>query len=996
MTRQFRKSQNPQALAATGKGLAPDIRPQPACLGSADWQSAVSPVGNRQPCSREGQFADYQSAIRPTASRRYGRTPAVPALLVISLLAWFLAAPADATLLWDGNATNGLGVFKILNIEGTNGSSVTAVNDPLYGKVWQFYKALDDHRCEEHGASGVNPAIGQTYYIGWRTKLVMPALASLNAIFQWKAYGTPMLQNYPITLAPGNGVLSLNQYNPSTAGGHTLLWSTPVVTNAWVSHVLAISVSDQDYGGYIEYWYNGAQQTFTTGTNRFYCRTFDGTYVDPKWGVYGGDTYTVYDYVSGLKIGTTYADVVDTLYAVSGSPASQITGLTGTNISYTLNVVTNPGFSGTISLSFAGLPANTAYTLSPASFTAPGTAALSVTTSNTTPPGVYTLLVRAINGGRTNYTTVEMKVAKAPATCVWNGPGAGSNNWSAPGNWSPAGPPTAIDTVELFNPGGAGASNVNNVVDAGFGGAVSVLQYGNTNNNHTTFIAAGQTLSVGGGMIVGTETDNGSSQTVFATLTGAGGTLELDHPGADWVVRQGSASGGSQRATLEMSGLGVVNAAVSRLLVGAAGPVVRATGTVYLGKTNTLYTYGARPQISVGDNHSNGGSTDYLYLGQTNAIFADSITVGGEKATGAMLFNSRFSKPAAWFRAADGQSRVTLWTIGDDSAQGTSSSGSNGTNDFSLGTVDALVETMSVGVSQTSTGANGSGVLAFSSGTIDVNTLNIGVQSQSDATSAGIGRVNVNGTNALLVVNSTLTLGQTAGGAGTTNSYGALIINGGAVQANRINAGAGSGSNSIAVNQGTLTVTNAIGAPAAGITTVSLTNATLQFCVANNQVNFTATNLTTGAGTDTINILTLPAISAYPARFTLIQYVGSTRGAGYNFVLGALPAGTTVYSGYLSNNAAASSVDLLVTNAFTNVPQPVIVSFALAGPNFACSGTNGLAGQPYYVLAATNLAAPSAAWTQLATNYFDASGNFAFTNALDPNAAQRFYRLQVP
>src|SRR5271157_1468677 len=101
----------------------------------------------------------------------------------------FLAGTTRATLLWDGNATNGLSVFKILNIEGTNGSSVTAVSDPIYGAVWRFYKALNDHRCEEHGAAGINPAIGQTYYIGWRTKLVLPTQADLNAIFQWKAYG---------------------------------------------------------------------------------------------------------------------------------------------------------------------------------------------------------------------------------------------------------------------------------------------------------------------------------------------------------------------------------------------------------------------------------------------------------------------------------------------------------------------------------------------------------------------------------------------------------------------------------------------------------------------------------------------------------------------------------------------------------------------------------------------------------------------------------------
>jgi len=84
-----------------------------------------------------------------------------------------LPATVRGTLLWDGNATSGTGVFKILNLEGTNGSSVTPVSDPIYGSVWRFYKALNDHRCEEHGAAGINPAIGQTYYIGWRTKVVM-------------------------------------------------------------------------------------------------------------------------------------------------------------------------------------------------------------------------------------------------------------------------------------------------------------------------------------------------------------------------------------------------------------------------------------------------------------------------------------------------------------------------------------------------------------------------------------------------------------------------------------------------------------------------------------------------------------------------------------------------------------------------------------------------------------------------------------------------------
>jgi hypothetical protein len=914
-----------------------------------------------------------------------------------------LTAAAHATLLWDGNATNGYSVFKLLNLEdenkvsqnnpSTNGSSVTVATDPIYGKVWCFYKAMDDLRCEAHGANGINPTIGQTYYIGWRSKLVMPTAAKMNAIFQWKAYGSPMLQNFPITIAPGSGNLNLNEYNPSDAGGNTFLWYTPMVTNVWNQHVLCITVSDQNFGGSIQYWYNGVQQTFLTGSNIFYCRTFDGSYVDPKWGAYGGNIYNIYDYVSGLKIGTAYADVVDTLYAISATPALQYTGLNGTNINYTISLATNTGFNGTVNLAVSGLPANTAYSLSKSSFTGAGTATLSVTTSNTTPAGDYTLLLSAIDGKQTNYYTVEMQVSKPPGTYVWSGPGAGANNWSANTNWSPAGPPGSADIVEFFNPGAISAvSNVDDMVDSGFAGAVGAIQYGNTNNNHTTLIAAGQTLNTGG-LTVGTETDNGTGQAVFTTVTGSGGTLAIDGT-SDLIVRQGTpGSGGSQRATLEMSGLGTFNATVGRVLVGVVGTVPRATGTLYLAKTNTIIASGAYPQINVGDNSGNGGGQDFLYLGQNNTILVDSITIGREKANGLLAFNSRFTNSTAVFLNSDGISPVSTWNIADTSAQSASSSSSAGTCDFSLGNVNALVNTMSVGVGQTSTGAGGTGTLTFSSGTINVNALRVGVQAASGATSGGVGHVNVNSTNALLVVNSVLTLGATSGGTGTANSYGTLNINGGTVQANAIAAGAGSVLNSIAVQNGTLAVTNTVGTSTLGIPTVTLTNATLQFFVANGKVNLTATNLGAGGASNLINIAGLPAIGSRPAQFQLISYAGSIGGAGYNFVLGLLPSGATNYVGYLSNNVANNSVDLVAVQPPGNGPQFGAVNST--GANLVFSGTSGVANWPYFVLTSTNLTLPANQWQCIGTNAFDSSGNFIFTNSVKNNTAPLFFRLQL-
>jgi len=919
--------------------------------------------------------------------------------LAVAALLW--SHSARATLLWDGNATNGTSVFKLLNLEdengisqgnpSPNGSFIVATNDPIFGAVWLFYKAANDLRCEAHGANGVNPAIGQTYSIGWRSKLVLPVSADMNAIFQWKAYGEPQLQDFPITIAPGGGNLNLNQFNPSDAGGQTFLWSTPLITNVWNQHVLCISVSDQDYGGSIQYWFNGVQQTFQTGANIFDCRTFDGTSVDPKWGAYGDDTDPVFDYVTDLKIGTTYDDVVESLFALTASPSFQYTGLNGTNITYTVNLTTNLGFTGSIQLSVSGLPANTASSLAPASFSGQGTATLSVTTSNTTPQGLYTLVFTGINNGQTNYYTVAMDVAKPPATYVWNGPGAGSNDWSAAGNWSPAGPPTPVDSVEFFNTGAvSGVSNVNNYVDSAFVGTVASMQYGNTNNNHTTSIAPGKTLNVGS-LTVGTETDNGAGQTIDTTITGAGGTLAVNSS-SDLVVRQGSASSGSHNATLQLAGLGNFDAMLGRVLVGVAGPVSRATGALYLARTNIIITGGAFPQVCVGDNHSDSGGANYLYLGQTNSFFINSMTIGRQKATATLAFNSGLKNPGVLFRNIDEMSPVESWSIGDNSAQSASSDSSTGTCDFSLGWVDALVNTISVGVSQSSTGVNSSGTLTFSNGVINVGTLQIGVQSASGATSAGVGRVNVNGANALLMVSSMLTLGATSGGAGTANSWGALSVNGGVVQANAINAGAGSVTNSISVNKGTLVVTNAIGSSTAAINSISLTNATLQFFVTSGQVNMAATNLVTGGASNVINIASLPSLGSTPAQFQLITYNGTIGGAGFNFVLGSLPSGGPAFGGYLSNNVAANSVDLVAVQFPSNGPQ--FSSVKSTGTNLVCSGANGAANWHYAVLVSTNLLLPASQWRPVATNAFDGSGNFIFSNGINPGARQQFLRLE--
>jgi hypothetical protein len=205
------------------------------------------------------------------------------------------------TVIWDGDASKGTGIFKILNTE--SGATITIVDDPAAGRVFKFLKPSGSNRCEAHGAKGFTAKEGDLLYIGWRAKLTMPTSLTTNAIFQWKAYGANLQQNFPVVLKTLNGKLSLEQFNPG--GVRTVVWSTPLVTETWHRFVLGIKVSSDIKAGYLEFWYEGVQQMLPNNSTRFYCRTLDADYCDPKWGVYGAQDTEAANQVDGLRLATT-------------------------------------------------------------------------------------------------------------------------------------------------------------------------------------------------------------------------------------------------------------------------------------------------------------------------------------------------------------------------------------------------------------------------------------------------------------------------------------------------------------------------------------------------------------------------------------------------------------------------------------------------------------------------------------------------------------------
>ena len=531
---------------------------------------------------------------------------------------------------------------------------------------------------------------------------------------------------------------------------------------------------------------------------------------------------------------------------------------------------------------------------------------------------------------RTLATLVAGLLARhlAPAaTVTWSGASGTDLLWSTPGNWLGGTPGTSSD-IKFYDAGAdVTVSNINNIVDAN--SSVLTLQYGNTNSYHTTLIRPGVTLMVsnnatGNLVLAGTGTDNGAGQTVTATVTGPGGALVAvsTNTGSAFNVRQSANLAGAHRATLDLSGLDSLTLTAGRLLVGGdggSGALNRPAGTLILARTNIVRLNGSAPAFNAGEGSSNGG-TEFVQLGQTNALFADSIGIGRQKSTATLNFNPSLAgnNPALYLRGNTAP-RVSLLTIADTSAAGGAGTGTgcNGTADFGIGTVDAQVNTCYVARGQNAAAAGQAiGKLTLSGGVFDVNTLEVGIISAVSATANVTGTVSVS--NATLVVNTALRLGGNPGATATANST--LNVNGGIVRAKAITTTAGTVNGTINLTSSLLAVTNGVGGAGMPIANVILADSVLQLGVLANSTMVVGSLTASGSTTNnTVDILSLPAITSYPVTFSLISYSSYGPGAT-DFVLGSLPAGSPAYSAYLTNNSGNNTIQLVVETG----PAPVL------------------------------------------------------------------------
>ena len=95
---------------------------------------------------------------------------------------------------------------------------------------------------------------------------------------------------------------------------------------------------------------------------------------------------------------------------------------------------------------------------------------------------------------------------------------------------------------------------------------------------------------------------------------------------------------------------------------------------------------------------------------------------------------------------------------------------------------------------------------------------------------------------------------------------------------------------------------------------------------------------------------------------------------------------------YLGGGLAANIVSLNVVSASPPI-RPVIGNIGLNGSKLVLNGSNGTAGNTYYVLSSTNLALPMTNWTVMMTDQFNAYGGFSFTNTISQTNHFQFYRI---
>lgn len=503
------------------------------------------------------------------------------------------------------------------------------------------------------------------------------------------------------------------------------------------------------------------------------------------------------------------------------------------------------------------------------------------------------------------------------ATFEWSG-ARGDNLWATPGNWNPNGPPDVADLAVFGDLAVVpDATTVNNIV--GVDRTIAGLSYTNSASFtwNVTEISGNKTLTVNGPFIVGGGNNTGLSTS--AVMTGGGNFVAT---GTVFALGNTASSGSATPGNLDLSGLSTFTYFSTNGTLGI-GRISTGTGS----RSTSIFIMAASSNhITAGTIDMNGAtgtaSQPEFDLGAgTNVINANTFNVGAGRSTDSKFQFYDAMNGGLKLRGTGGaDTNRSSMVVGNRNTGGTGTKNTKASVLLTGHPIDLKIGTLTLGTmtrnaSGSDTGAyNPLGLFEFDQGIVDATTINMGVCSGNSTNSTATGTLTIGGNATLLVGNVSLanvsTVAENCSASGTLNIAGGTVNCTGSIIKSTTTGSTGA----VAVVNASLLVGGAIGNVTNPVDYLLLSDGIVTLA-AGYSTAANVTTLETAGSKNLINISTLDTLTNYPTRLPLIQYTGTIAGSGFdnNITLGTLPTVSPAYQGYLSNNTANSTIELVIT-----------------------------------------------------------------------------------